>query len=140
MYSKIPHKFFLQCGLFHYCVISATLDNIECTTIDCVNVNEIASDRDIIYIFMKYIYKISRPGCSNVGQRYPPDKSLSSEGNYCTIHWIDFYPVDSTIQRLNNWGQLMRLMLFCYGSQTSRSVPQIPYLLLNASNSVYMRS
>ena len=139
MYSKIPHKFFLQCGLFHYCVISATLDNIECTTIDCVNVNEIASDRDIIYIFMKYIYKISRPGCSNVGQRYPPDKSLSSGGKL--LH----YPLDRflscgqrypTFEQLGPVNEIHAILLW----QTSRSVPQIPYLLLNASNSVYMRS
>ena len=25
-------------------------------------------------------------------------------GNNCVIHWIVIYPLDSAIQRLNNWG------------------------------------
>ena len=45
-------------------------------------------------------------GCSNVGQRYPPDKSLSSgevlRETYCVIRWIEIYPVDSAMQCLNN--------------------------------------
>ena len=34
----------------------------------------------------------TRPGCSNVGQRYPPDKSqrISIREINCAIHWIDF--------------------------------------------------
>ena len=42
-------------------------------------------------------------GCSNIGQRYPPDKSLSSgevlRETYCVIRWIEIYPVDSANQR-----------------------------------------
>ena len=30
---------------------------------------------------------------------------MSSTKINCIIHWIDFYPVDSPIHRLNNWGQ-----------------------------------
>ena len=28
------------------------------------------------------------------------------ETNNCTIHWIEIYPVDSAIRRLNNRGQV----------------------------------
>ena len=28
----------------------------------------------------------------------------------CIIHWIDFYPVDSAVQRLNNWGQKLECL------------------------------
>ena len=28
------------------------------------------------------------------------------QGNQCTIHWIEIYPVDSAIHLLNNWGQM----------------------------------
>ena len=30
----------------------------------------------------------------------------------CTIHWIEIYPVDSTIHLLNNWDQANRLMFY----------------------------
>ena len=41
----------------------------------------------------------------------------------CIIHWIDFYPVDSAIQRLNNQGQeclsyiLLNFMKLANGKQ-----------------------
>ena len=31
---------------------------------------------------------------------------ISIRETNCAIHWIDFYPVDSAIQRLNNRGQV----------------------------------
>ena len=40
---------------------------------------------------------------------YPADKYWETN---CTIHWIDFYPVDSAIQRLNNRG-LVIIRLAC---------------------------
>ena len=52
--------------------------------------------------------KDQAPGCSKVGERSPPDKSLSNsistgETNW-TIHWTEIYPVDSAIHPLNNRG------------------------------------
>ena len=34
------------------------------------------------------------------------------ETNYCVIHWIVIYPVDSTIQHLNNWAQQFQLLKY----------------------------
>ena len=31
---------------------------------------------------------------------------ISNRETNCAIHWIDFYPVDSAFQRLNNRGQI----------------------------------
>ena len=36
---------------------------------------------------------------------YPVD--LSDRETNCVIHWIVIYPVDSAIQLLNNWGQVV---------------------------------
>ena len=33
---------------------------------------------------------------------------ISNRETNCTIHWIDFYAVDSAFQRLNNRGQINR--------------------------------
>ena len=53
----------------------------------------------------------SGSSCSNVKQRYPPDKSLSmgmgETNKNCTIHWIEIYlapvvqNVDNAIHRIN---------------------------------------
>ena len=40
---------------------------------------------------------------------YPVDKGKQfffSYKSYCFIHWIDFYPLDSAIQHLNNWARV----------------------------------
>ena len=48
------------------------------------------------------INRQSGPGCSKVGYHNPPDKSLFRGGSIreinSTIHWIENYLVDSTIQ------------------------------------------
>ena len=71
----------------------------------------------------------SDPSCSNVGQRYSPGKSLSTGQYYGnqlagSICWIEIYPMDNAIQRLNNQGQIRnpegKLIHYMYGRVENR--------------------
>ena len=57
-------------------------------------------------------HKSLGPSCSNIGQHYPLNKSLSGGQVFgkpiaLYIQWIEIYPSGSAIHCLNNWGQIV---------------------------------
>ena len=83
--------------------------------------------QNVIYPSLKTVP--SGPGCSNVGKRYPPDKSPSSteisvRKTNCVFDWIVIYPVDSAIHLLNNWGQNRSDKYFSFEWTLFRIYPQ----------------
>ena len=50
---------------------------------------------------------------------------ISIRQTNCAVHWIDFYPVDSAIQRLNNRGKVKVPLVNQWNSKSRCSAPEV---------------